>query len=201
MKLSCDFWRFLAIAFGVSLAFSVFLNITQYSSLTNLLNINHGRKLIFLWPSDEQDIVEGTLRIEVFIDWESVPENLSMIIKVNDDDGATVQSDPQSYDAIGLSFDTNGDHHTDKDYIFYAMNRYYPPGYAIVHERGITHASIVPKPSPYHKCTYNNQTGYTFTINMPKNEINFHTPMLILLAYEDNSLVTLRFVSAQFKVT
>ena len=198
MRLGSDFWRFLAIAFGVSLAFSIFLNIIQYSSLNNLLNVSHGRKLIFLWPPNEQDIVVGTLRIEVFIDWESVPENLTLIVKVNDDDLSMA-------DAIGLEFDSDGNNQIhsmgDKDYAFLANNKYYSPEYAVVWEGGINYPLVPPKPSPYHKCIFSNQTGYTFIINMPKNEINFHKPMLILLVYEDNAFVKLRVVFAQFKVT
>jgi len=142
------------------------------------------------------------LRIEVFIDWGSVPENLSMIIKVNDDGDIREFHSSSSYDAIGLSFDTDGDNYPNKDYIFFAMNRYYPPPYALVHERGISYASSVPKPSPYDKCTYNNQTGYTFIISMPKDKINFHKPMLILLLFSDIDIKTIfiHSVSAYFKI-
>ena len=195
-----EFWRFLAVAFGVGLAFSVFLNVAWRTSLPESLSLetSRGKTLIFFWESKEQGIVDGTLMMEVFLDWETVPENFTLVVRVNDDDMST-------YDAVGLELDADGDNQLhsegDKDYAFLAMNKYYPPWYAVVWEGGINYPSLPPHPSSYHRHTYDNRTGHTFTISFPKDKINFHVPMLILLVYEDNSFVELRVVSVQLKVT
>lgn len=197
-----EFWRFLAVAFGVGLAFSVFLNVAWRTSLPESLSLetSHGKTLIFFWDSKEQKIVDGTLMMEVFLDWETVPENFTLVVRVNDDDMST-------YDAVGLKLDVNADNQLggkeDNEYVFLAMNKYYPPWYAIVTERIVTYPLLAPYPSPYHRHTYDNRTGHTFTISFPKDTINFQSPMLTLLVYHDNSLGSfpLNVVSVQFKVT
>ena len=177
MKLSCDFWRFLAIAFGVGLAFSIFLNIYQYFS-----SYPSG-DFVFEWSSEEQDIVDGILRIEASFNWENESEELYITVRVNDDDYF-------GGDYIGLVFDKNNnwDVLDDQAYVLFANNMSYYWGKSVVflgRYGRFDWATVPPRPSPFHTCTFNNKTGYTFKISFPKETINFHLPMRIHLTFLD----------------
>jgi len=63
---------------------------------------------------------------------------------------------------------------TQGGFIFTADNRYYGPSVTMLYqdEYGWYVASMVlmePSSSPYHNCTFNNITGYTFHITLPKD--------------------------------
>ena len=189
--------QFLSLVLAIALGVSAALNVYQHMVLSGLFNISSGRTLVFLWPPEEQEIVDGTLRIEAAFSWEN--ENLSITVKVNDDE------EYYRNDCVGLVLDSNENGQIgwpDAEYVLLTTNEYYEGNECTVDERGISWVEKLPRPSPYHKCTFSSKTGYTFKISFPKETINFHWPMLILLAFQDADPETLMYdcVSVQVGV-
>jgi hypothetical protein len=185
-------WQVLSSALAVCLGFSIGFNVYQHSISSGLFNISSGRAFVFLWPPNDQEIVDGTLRMEVVFSWET--ENLHATVKVNDDEYC-------AGDYIGLVFDSNknGDLFDDLSlYALYAGSIYVGQEFSLYQgsnvrltEAGYMGTGGNPDPSPYHTCTFNNETGYTFEISLPKETINFHWPMLLHMCFWDLNLETL----------
>ena len=187
-------WRFASLVLVICLGVSVGFNVYQHFSAFKFFDVSESsRAFVFLWPPSDQEIVDGTLRIEAVFSWET--ENLSITVKVNDDEYCAAG------DYIGLVFDSNknGDLFDDRSsYALYVGGIYadhefsvYRGLKAILTELGFLCTGGNPEPSPYHTCTFNNETGYTFEISFPKETINFHWPMLLHVCFWDLNLETL----------
>jgi hypothetical protein len=177
-------WRLLSIVLASCLAVSLGFNL--YTYLTDLGYFKESRVFGFEWPATQQNITEGTLRIEAFFDWQS--DRLNMTVNVNDDDyyGAN--------DYLGLVFDKNRDEsfYNDPPFILYGNNLTIDQIYSYLLPDGrLGKAGVIPHRSPYHTCTFNNQTGHTFRISIPKHEINFTLPMRAHLVFYEASPVKL----------
>lgn len=129
---------------------------------------------IFTWGPDEQNIVEGTFRLEVWITLEG--ENLTIIIKANDDDYS-------GYDVIGLVFDRNQNGiidgvefsfplpvnltEADEAYLLYVVGA----GEGVWYEGDNCFEAFVETLSPPedigYTVTFDPKTGYTFDIRFP----------------------------------
>lgn len=114
---------------------------------------------VFTWGSDEQNIVEGTFRLEIWLTLEG--ENLTLIIKANDDEYS-------EYDNIGLVFDTDQNGYLDKKDEAYALGADNTTiTHAMLSDYGIISVpSSIPELGP-HRATFDYKTGYTFIVNFP----------------------------------
>ena len=114
---------------------------------------------VFTWGTDTQKIVNGTFRLEISFEWEG-EENLTVIIKANDDDYGD--------DLVGLVFDTNQNRYLDKEDEAYALGA---DNTTITHgfltEYGFVGVpSSIPELGP-HRVTFDPKTGYTFIVKFP----------------------------------
>lgn len=119
------------------------------------------------------------VRVEVTFNWET--DDLIVSAKVNDDDFS-------GYDYLGLLFDTNEDRIFEDIYRLMANNKTINQGYVplLTHYGGITWlAQMMPFPSTWHYCTFNNSSGYFFYFWIPKESINFQQPMYVHLCFGD----------------
>jgi len=180
----------LKFALAVVLVASLFLNILLTFGL--LSNYQSGRSvgnsLAFAWSPLQQKVVNGTLWINVTWMWQT--ENLSMTVKVNDDDY-------HDSDNVGLAFDGNRNGVIEEDFridggaaAFFADNKSCG-GELVKGGCGIAFFSIGPSPSKYHTCTFNNQTGYQFKISFPKALFKIDHPILTHLIFIDAALSSL----------
>lgn len=167
---------------------------------------------IFEWSTDEQVIVNGPLRIELTFDWQ--PENLSMIVTVNDDEY-------HEWDYLGVVFDKNHNgildskterksgvtwnfSYADEPYALYADNKTRSQGTSALSARdgGLVWPYIPSFPSRYHTCTFDEETGYTFKITLSRQDINVEPPTPVHICFEDINTISLKFhlVWVQFVV-
>lgn len=98
-------WQLFSLVLATALITSISLNIYQnFSGSNGASNGNPNNEkntpmnFIFTWGPDTQKIVQGTFVLKIWLTLDG--ENLTMIIKANDDDYS-------QWDYIGLVFDTN----------------------------------------------------------------------------------------------
>jgi hypothetical protein len=136
------------------------------------------------WPPEQQEIVEGTLRMELTFEWGN--ESLDITAKINDDEY-------YGTDRLSLVFfrvNESGEvdfWHNYSPYIFVACNLTTVDSCVIIRHRDnrswhlgqdeelglvtdILHGTW-PIRSPYHNCTFTEGIGYTFNISIPKSEL------------------------------
>jgi len=153
----------------------------------------------FVWGPDKQTIVNGSeLRLVMDFKWVNYPnwgKTLSIVAKINDDD-----FDAFHDDILGLVFDRNDNGVLDPggwDYPFFlltsnetVMKAYLvwgEPGYG-----GLPSGIVIPDPafnwgyedSPFHTCTFDNATGYTFNINIIAHRVNLDKH-IVLVSFQD----------------
>jgi hypothetical protein len=159
---------------------------------------SEAKEFTFYWLRDQQDIVNGTLRINLTTFWTA--ENLTLIVNVND------KKYPYTRAFAGLVFGSyengsiiwnyentlalwdNGFYHS---YPRVAMNLF---------SGDFGFAQIAPVPSPYHNCTYIDDMGYVYNITLPKEIVGNST--LMNLHYEGSHYADLgltRWVSVNFE--
>jgi len=194
-------WQVLSLILVICLGVSIGFNVYQYFSAFKVFDVSESsRAFVFLWPPNDQEIVDGTLRIEAVFSWKT--ENLSITVKVNDDD--CYVSDILASDCLGVRFDSDKSGKiegvADPSYVFFPTNYYYPPHVCAVSEFRIDWAELPPSPSPYHTCTFNNGTGYTFEISFPKGIINFQWPMLVHLGFQEAHIKGYKSVWVQIRL-
>jgi len=111
----------------------------------------------FTWGHDEQDIVPGTLCINI-----TRIGQTRFVVKIND-------NDYNEWDYLVMVFDQNQNGivdlgNADQPYGLWANNLTSP---AVLLEKGyLSFAEIPPKAGP-HKCTFDSNTGYTFDVSFP----------------------------------
>lgn len=120
----------------------------------------------FTWESDAQKIIQGRLRLEISLRWET-SEFLYVVVKINDDDY-------NEWDYLGLVFDKNINRVidlgvVDEPYGLWANNMSAPS--ALGQYGFLGFAEVPPNKGP-HICTFNSDTGYTFKISFSKDELN-----------------------------
>jgi len=125
--------------------------------LDELGHVNSTKSFVFEWPPWEQTIVNGTLRMELTFSWQG--ENLSIIVKINDDEYS-------EWDCLALAFDFDGDGTPDFGLNLYA-NGYKHPGILASNNRIEDPFLYAPTPSEYHTCVFEPEIGYTFNILFP----------------------------------
>jgi hypothetical protein len=108
--------------------------------------------------SDEQNIVNGTFRLEIWLTLDG--ENLTIIIKANDDD--------YEDDLVGLVFDTDQNGYLDEKDEAYALGAdNMTITDAMLSDYGIISVPLsIPELGP-HRATFDSKTGYTFIVNFP----------------------------------
>jgi hypothetical protein len=149
----------------VCLCVSVGFNVFRY------LGTEHSPKtFVFTWVWDEKEY-----RMELAFD--TVPTltgaNLSITAKIN--------AERYYYrNNLNLFFDLDGDGE------FKKLN----PGFEFLADNGTYSVSLIegwvtagpyyegPQPSPYHTCTFDNDTGYTFKINFPLEELKLKNDLI-----------------------
>lgn len=118
---------------------------------------NSTRTFVFEWPAWEQNIVNGTLRMELTFAWKG--ENLSIIAKINDDEY-------NAWDYLALAFDFQGaDGLPDIGANLYA-NGNITSG-LLSGNRISPFIPIAPGPSEVHTCIFEPDVGYTFNVLLP----------------------------------
>lgn len=138
----------LAIALLVSVVFIIF-NFSQG-------NQKETASLSFSWGPDKQRIMNGTFRLEISMNFAG--DNMTMVIKANDDDY-------DEYDYVGLVFDMdgNGIDLGDESYGLYANNL---TGPTILTAYGfLGWAQVRPTRGPQN-VTFSPDTGYTFVLQL-----------------------------------
>jgi hypothetical protein len=141
----------LATALGTLLGFVL------YSSFHFSQGSSGTVDLAFSWGPDRQRIMNGTFRLEVSMNFTG--ENMTMVIKANDDDY-------NEYDYVGLVFDTNGNgfiDHGDEPYGLYVNNL---TGPTVLTDNGfLGWAQVRPIRGPQN-VTFSPEIGYTFVLGL-----------------------------------
>ena len=146
----------LALVLVACLCVSVGFNVYQYTKTFKILS----RTFVFEWSPEEQNIVNGTLRINITFMWKA--ENLCVTARINDHEYHSKRS-------FGLIFDMNHDGNItsgEKAYLFRADNTTRPAFFG--HGAGFFVAMVLDQPSPYHTCVFDS-SGYTFNISLKLN--------------------------------
>jgi hypothetical protein len=184
-----------ALVFAVAVALTIVLVVALlYASLVAV----SAKTLVLEWPPEQQEIVDGTFRIELTLEWEH--ESLSITAKINDDE----YYEPDCLALVFFRANESGEvdfwHHYNP-YIFAACNmttgsdsiviikhrdnRSWHPGQD--EELGSV-TDIVrawPRTSPYHNCTFTEGTGYLFNISIPKSElVNVNADVVYVSFYD-----------------
>lgn len=134
------------------------------------------------WPSEQQEIVDGTLRIELTFEWQN--ESLNIIAKINDDEY-------NAGDLLGFAFDIDGhgwidcfaacNLTTEERLIMLRWNSYYN-AYTI---GDILKTDGYFIKSPYHNCTFTEGVGYTYNITIPKTALSKVKVYDAIVAFRD----------------
>jgi len=151
---------------------------------------NNTMNFTFTWGPDTQKIVQGTLRLEISLTWNVVPNSThkwsSMVVRVNDDDY-------NQWDYLGLVFDMNEngviDLGSEDDPFGLWVNNMTAP--SILLENGfLGFAETMPIVGP-HNCTFDPDTGYTFRIkfySLPTDPGYPYNPAEVLREEYENPL-------------
>jgi len=167
-------WKTMLVAgLTVCLAVSLFFNGYLYYKLTRPLEHYSPTFFSFVWSSEQQNITEGTLYINMT--FERIGENLSVIIKINDDDyNALYDWFDIKPDALFICFDFNGNDSSINlnDTVFCYLLR--PDNTTVfgnfVDLELIAHfigPSLSLDDSDVHYCTFKPNEGYIFNCTFP----------------------------------
>jgi hypothetical protein len=148
----------------ICLCVSVGLNLIQF-----LWTEHSPKTFIFTWTHKEKEY-------RMTLTFDTVPTltgaNLSITAKIN----ADVFGYKNNFD---LLFDLDGDGEFkkwDPAYILYNDNTMHQ---GLLDEGWIIAIpDCVPQPSPYHTCVFDNDTGYTFKINFPLEELKLKNDLI-----------------------
>jgi hypothetical protein len=148
--------------------------------------------LVLEWPSEQQEIVDGTFRIELAFEWRN--ETLDITAKINDDE----YCEPDFLALVFFRANESGEvdfwHHYNP-YVFAACNMTTGSDSLVIikhrdnlrwhpgqdEELGAVTDMVRawPRTSPYHNCTFMEGIGYTFNISIPKSElVNFNADVV-----------------------
>jgi hypothetical protein len=121
----------------------------------------------FTWTNETQSVVNGTLGMKV--DFRLTEENLMITAQIN-------QTEYSDYISLGVIIDQefDGFHLWDQGYLLTADNCYYYPSETALKQEWFLGSAVLCMPhpnSPYHKCTFDNMTGYTFHVKLPSSVV------------------------------
>jgi len=193
-------WKMILIAvLAVCLAVSLFFNGYLYYDLTRSAEHQSSTFFSFVWSPEAQNITEGPLYINMT--FERIGENLSVIIRINDDDYDVMEANWSIVpDALIVCFDFDGNDSaitvadTVQAYLLRPDNTS-DPGYCglfldlelIDHFIG---PSLVLRESDFHYCTFKPNEGYVFNCTFPLRGREIDT---IELRRIRSDIVTLRY--------
>jgi len=181
-----------------TVAVSCIVVIAATSLLISYYAINSGGAKVFVytWTKEEQDIVNGTLRLEISFRWKG--ENLSIIAKINDGKAYGFGGIP-NFSHLLLVFDRNGNGKIDDSYsrdadsegayLFYSKNLFSDNAELISVEHGGIAFSCNAFKSPYHKCTFEEGVGFTYNISIPRAELEKVKLNDVAVVYEGVSCI------------
>lgn len=151
----------------VCLCVSVSFNVVQY------LGTEHSPKtFVFTWTQDEKEY-------RMTLTFETVPTltgaNLSITAKIN--------KDQYHYrDSIVLAFDQDGDGEIKSGDPGFELNVDNTTHWIFLGSgSSYSEPDCNPFPSPYHTCTFDNDTGYTFNINFPLEELKLENDLIYVI--------------------
>lgn len=165
-------WRLLSLALAICLGFSIGFNVYKHFSASDSENW----QFVFTWGPDVQTIVPYTLVLKMNFTWDN--ESLFITARVNDDDCYEHETDYYGHDWLGLAFDTDNDGYIhgyggDRAFVLAAGNWSIDDAFLNLGGQVIGgYSCFVDYPSPYHACTFDKETGYTFNINIPKTKLD-----------------------------
>lgn len=159
------------IAIG-ALVTSLIVNLHQHNIINKLnddirkyMLPDHTANFTFTWGPDDQNIVDGTFRMEISAwlenhtnPWDNTTTVMfNWIVRVYDDDYS-------SGDALGFVYDRNHNGvidlgHTDSPYLFFANNL--SAGYVALFPDGRWAEAEIPR-TQANVCRYDSEIGYTF---------------------------------------
>lgn len=156
----------------------------------------------FEWGPEEQDIVNGTLRIEGTFEWGK--KYFNMTVRINDDDYYP------GGDCLGLVFDKNNNSviepgfSDDVPYYLAAGNYSWYWKWAVHYGDGrLVTADCIPEiPSPFHTATFKENVGYTFKIFIPRGSLGKaqpDSPIIILFGDISIQMIKMNWVSARIE--
>jgi len=167
-------WKTMLIAgLAVGLAVSLFFNGYLYYQLTKPAERHGPTFFSFVWSSEQQKLTEGPLYINMT--FERVGDNLSVIIKINDDD-YNVSKDFYYIrpDMLIICFDSYGNDSSitpDDTFYHYGLRPDNISVYAIYLDSELIHHPMGPAlgldKSDYHYCTFKPNEGYLFNCTFP----------------------------------
>lgn len=165
-------WQLLSLVLAVALVVSLSVNIWQShnapddgSDGNHLSNddASESMNFTFMWGPENQKVVNGTFVLKVWLALDG--ENLTMIIKANDDD-------LHGSDYIGLVFDSNQNGYidtADRSYALLASN--YTCPLTELQESGYLDFLVWGIMEGPHKVTFSDE-GYTFVVKFPFHDWN-----------------------------
>jgi hypothetical protein len=179
MKMNVNWKTMLVAGLTVCLAVSLFFNGYLYYELTRPTEHQSPTFFSFVWSSErEQNITEGPLYINMT--FERIGENLSVIIKINDDDYNVMDSyGGEKPDALFIVFDsyandTTGSINLNDTFYYYLLR---PDNTTTEGPRLFLDCQLNPhifmsglssfKLSDFHTCTFKPNEGYMFNCTFP----------------------------------
>ena len=149
---------------------------------------------IFFWSSNAQHIVNGTLAMK--LNFTLTNDSLLMIAQVND-------TNLRNFSDLGIIFDRefDGFHLGDQGYLLTSDNRSKSGIQTRLSESWVLVNTEIhlPRPSPYHYCTFNNETGYTFHVNFTRSVLPEKTQYgQVQRVHVDYAVSEFAFVETEF---
>lgn len=156
---------------AVGLAVSLFFNGFLYYELTRPLE--HQSPTFFSFVFNRIPVLHTITNETLYVNmtFEKIGENLSVIVRINDDDFDKPQGGPHLPDYLLIVFDFDGDGKANlgSGYWFTSHNRtMYPGSFGWELEKGVTIAAAVgTSQSVLHTCTFKVGEGYVFNCTFP----------------------------------
>jgi len=190
-------WKttFLSLVLASAFVFAVYaywsLSITNSSSASK-------KSFSFIWGPEAQNITLGTLYLNMT--FEIVNGNLSIVAKINDDEYGANPAFSQEFetwgkDGLDLVLDRNDNGKidfgsSDKPYIFWDNNRTMAYDCILLGNKSLGIPKFPSALSPYHRCVFNEGTGYTFTISLPLQGLTSDIIHVIFIDFRNDVVYT-----------
>jgi hypothetical protein len=189
----------LVSALVFSLLFSILLGymLLNIRSSENNPNGSWTRTFSFWWGPEEQNITSGNGILWMNFTFKTEGENLSITVKVNDDEGngsLIMVFDKNKNGKIDF-WETDYGHPEihgigDTPYEFDSDNKTMTPWIMVGPKGQSAFASVGRYSSPWHTCTFNNETGFTFNINLPLEEVGSTGMVYAIFGDPDNPYIS-----------
>lgn len=158
----------LAVLLAVSLCLSGYFGYQAYSNSTR--NATWTRTFSFWWAPEQQNITSGKGVLWMNFTFTRIGENLSITVRVNDDEDNLLGNQYGGGDLILIFFEEPKEIYT-TPHLLTSTNGTLPAYVKLAPTFSVTSPMRLPDPSPWHKCTFSNETGYTYIINIPLKDI------------------------------